>query len=102
MKREDKKIWRAIMMISQIGITMMTPIFLSAFIGYQLDKWLNTQYWFIIFIVLGVCAAFRSVYIITKNFYLRDLKEEEAQQKYFDDLKKQRETCSDDNERYKD
>lgn len=89
MKQEDKKIWRAILMVSQIGISMMTPIFLSAFIGYWLDKWLNTQYWFIIFVLLGVCAAFRSVYVLTKSFYAKDLREEEAKQKYFDDLKNQ-------------
>lgn len=89
MKQEDKKILRAIMMISQIGISMMAPIFLSAFIGYQLDKWLNTQYWFIIFVLLGVCAAFRSVYVLTKSFYAKDLKEEEAKQKYFDELRNQ-------------
>lgn len=89
MKQEDKKILRAIMMISQIGISMMAPIFLSAFIGYWLDKWLNTQYWFIVFVLLGVCAAFRSVYVLTKSFYAKDLREEEAKQKYFDELKNQ-------------
>lgn len=95
MKQEDKQVWRTIMMISQIGITMMTPIFLSAFIGYELDKVLNTGYWFIVFLVLGVCAGFRSVYRITKSFYWRDLKKEEANQQYFDDLKSQKNDCSD-------
>ncbi len=78
------------MMITQIGLSMITPIFICVFIGLKLDEWFSTQYWFIILLFLGVLSAFRSVYGLTKRFYSKDLKREIEEQKYFDDLKKER------------
>lgn len=79
------------MMITQIGISMLTPIFMCVFIGLKLDQWLSTKYWFMIFLVLGILAAFRSVYVLTKKFYSKDLDREIKEQEYFDNLKRERE-----------
>ena len=78
------------MMITQIGLSMLTPIFICVFIGLKLDQWFSTQYWFIILLFFGILAAFRSVYMLTKRFYSKDLDREIKEQKYFDDLKKER------------
>ena len=89
--KSNNQVVKALSLILQIGITMLTPIFLSLFIGIQLDKWLKTGFFVIIFLVMGVAAAFRSVYYLTKNFYAKDLKREEEELKYFSDLKKKSE-----------
>lgn len=87
--KKDKNVAKGIAMITQIGITMITPILLCIFIGYQLDKHFSTKYWFIVFMVLGILAAFRNVYYITKQFYAKDKAREDAELKYFEDLKRQ-------------
>lgn len=77
-------------MITQIGISMIVPIFLGAFIGYQLDRLFGTGFLFLVFLLLGILAAFRNIYKLTKPFYAEDLKREEKEQAYWDSLKKER------------
>ncbi|MDK2808849.1 MAG: synthase protein [Clostridiales bacterium] len=88
--KDDRTIWKSLMMITQIGISMITPIFLAGYLGLKMDAWLTTNYWFIIWLILGIMAAFRNVYALTKRFYSKDLKRELEKQKYFEDLKKAR------------
>lgn len=88
--KADKKVWKAVVMITQIGITMLVPIFLCLFVGMKLDKWLDTNFITVIGIFLGILAAFRNVYIMTKQFYAKDKAREDAELKYFQDLKQQR------------
>lgn len=87
MKKSDKVIWHSVMMISQVGITMLVPIFLCVYIGIKLDDWFGTDYLFIIFVLLGVLAAFRNVYLLMRKFYARDLEREEEELRYFAELK---------------
>lgn len=87
----SKAVLRGITMISQIGISMMVPIFLCVFIGMQLDKWLNTGFFIILFMILGIMAAFRNIYYLTKSFYSKDKAREDAELRYYEDMKKERE-----------
>lgn len=83
----EKKAFKALVMISQIGITMLVPIFLCLYLGIKLDEWFSTNYITIIGILLGIMAAFRNVYIITKQFYAKDKAKEDEKLKYFESLK---------------
>ncbi|MDO5519181.1 MAG: AtpZ/AtpI family protein [bacterium] len=87
--KNSKEISKGIVMISQIGITMITPVLLCIFIGYQLDKKFSTDYWFIIFLVLGFITSIRNVYFLTKQFYAKDKEREDKELKYIEDLKRQ-------------
>lgn len=91
MKKEDRKVFRAFSMVSQMGISMITPVLISGFIGLKLDQWFATGYWFVIFLIVGVLAAFRSLYFLTRQFYSHDLEKEKAEQEYFDSMKRERE-----------
>ncbi len=91
LKKEDRKVLRAFSMVSQIGISMIVPVLISGFIGLKLDQWLSTSFWFIIFLIMGVMAAFRSLYFLTRQFYSKDLEKEKAEQEYFDAMKRERE-----------
>lgn len=86
--RQDKKVFKAVIMITQIGFTMLVPIFLCMYLGMKLDEWLETNYITIIGIFLGILAAFRNVYILTKQFYAKDKAREDAELKYFESLKR--------------
>lgn len=72
----DKNIFRSLALINQIGISMLVPIFLSIYVGNQLDKWMNANYFTIVFLILGILAAFRNVYHLTKGFYKNDKRKE--------------------------
>lgn len=86
-----KAVWKALAMITQIGISMMVPIFLCLFLGIKLDQWFNTNWVVLIFLILGIAAAFRNVYHMTRTFYAKDKTKEEAELNYYEDLRKERE-----------
>lgn len=55
-------------LISQLGITMITPILICTFIGVFIDEKTSTSPLFtIIFILLGVGAAFRNLFYHTSK-----------------------------------
>lgn len=78
-------------MLLQISINMMVPIGLCLFIGYELDRWLSTGYMMIIFLFLGIAAGVRSVYMMVRRFYAKDLERENIKQQYYKDLYSERE-----------
>lgn len=85
-----KKIIRSFAMVTQIGICMMVPIFLCAWIGVWLNRLLHTEIAFVIMLVVGIGAAFRNVYLITRSFYLADMRKEHEQLEYLQNLKNYR------------
>ena len=85
--KADKKVLKSFVLITQIGITMVVPIFLCLFVGIKLDEWLKTNFIAVIGIILGIMAAFRNVYVMTKQFYAKDKAKEDAMLKYMEDLK---------------
>lgn len=85
-----KKIIRSFAMVTQIGICMMVPIFLCAWIGVWLNRLLHTEIAFVIMLVVGIGAAFRNVYLITRSFYLADMRKEHEQLEYIQKLKNYR------------
>ena len=89
MNKKEKNILRAFAMVSQISITILVPICLSGWIGWWLNGQFHTQIWFVIMIVLGIGAAFRNVYYLTKSFYSEDMRKEHERLQYIEALKKQ-------------
>ena len=79
---------RTFMMVSQIGISMLVPIFLCLFLGIKLNEWLDAKLFVPVFLFLGMGAAVRNVYHITKTFYAKDKKREDEELAYIENLKK--------------
>lgn len=71
MNKNDNQVWRMIYLIMQIGLTMLTAIFMCIGIGYLIDRHFGTHL-MVWFIVLGVIAGFRSAYILIRKFIGRD------------------------------
>ncbi len=68
-----KEITKAVSMISYVGISMFVPIFCCILIGRFIDKTFDTGVLFlVIFTVLGVGAAFRTLYMITVRKFKDD------------------------------
>ena len=79
---------KSLMMISQISISMMVPIFLCLFFGIKLNEWLGTKLFVPVFLFLGMGAAVRNIYYLTKSFYAKDKKREDDELAYVENLKK--------------
>ncbi len=79
---------RSFMMISQISISMLVPIFLCLFFGIKLNEWLETVYLVPVFLFLGIGASIRNVYQLTRSFYAKDKKREDDELAYIENLKK--------------
>lgn len=60
----NREVIRNLGLISQLGISMLTPIFMMTFLGVWIDKTFSTHL-FLIFVLLGIGGGFRSVYILT-------------------------------------
>ena len=65
MKKENRNIARALFLITQLGINMLVTIFLSAWFGSFLDRKLGTSFFLIVFLILGILAAYRNAYKMT-------------------------------------
>lgn len=72
-----KSVFRSLAMVTQIGLSIMTPIFLCVFIGYQLDHRLGTN-WLIPFLILGVLAGGRAAWQMVKSVLEQERREDEA------------------------
>lgn len=63
-KKERREIIRALSMLTQIGLAMMTCMAVSFGIGYYLDRLLGTKCWVMIFLLIGILASIRSLFIL--------------------------------------
>ncbi len=64
-------------LISQLGVTMITPILICTFIGIFVDEKIGTSPIFtLIFILLGVGAAFRNLFYYTSKQIKKEDKHE--------------------------
>lgn len=85
---KERKVLRSFVMVSQIGISMMVPIFLCGVIGHWLTRLTHREWAFLILIFIGIGAAFRNLYMVTKSFYAKDMKEEHEKLRYMEELKR--------------
>ena len=84
----NKRIVKSLMMVSQISISMLVPVFLCLFLGNWLNELCSTIYFVPLFLVLGIGASIRNVYLLTRSFYAKDKKREDEELAYIENLKK--------------
>ncbi len=73
MKKERNEVANALVLIVQIGITMLIPILMCGIGGAYLDGKLGTKWIGLLGFILGAIAGFQNVYRLVKK-YLRDEK----------------------------
>lgn len=62
----NSKILQNLVLVSQIGISMLVPILGGGLLGTFIDKKIGTEIlFFIIFIILGIISAFVTLFKIT-------------------------------------
>ena len=73
--KEYKQIFRVVALISQVGLTMLSSVFVCGLIGYFIDNRFETHT-FIVFLILGIAGGYRAVYSLIKQFVVK--KEDQA------------------------
>ena len=67
-KKELKEIYRALALITTMGISVVICVGMGIFLGWQLDRWLGTTPWLVlVFTLLGLIAAIKSMYHMAKR-----------------------------------
>ncbi|MBW1730073.1 MAG: AtpZ/AtpI family protein [Deltaproteobacteria bacterium] len=68
MDEDLKKAIKTVGILSTVGMAMVLSIAIGALAGYYMDKWLGTAPIFLLIgIGLGIGAAFRNLFILTKR-----------------------------------
>ncbi len=72
----NRDVYKSLMMITQLGISMMTPIFLCVLLGIFLDKKFGTSLT-VILLFIGMLAGGRNTYMLAMKFVDKTEKESE-------------------------
>ena len=65
--KNNKDVFRSLSMISQFSIHILVPVCMCSYIGYLLDKKLETSFLFIIMFFVGALAGGRNVYLLAQK-----------------------------------
>lgn len=78
--RYKKSVFRSLALVTQLGISVMTPIFLCIFAGYYIDMHFGTRL-MIPMLILGTLSGGRCAYVLVKNALKADEQEDEQERK---------------------
>lgn len=68
MKHETRRAWRELAYFSSIGFSVALSVFIGLFVGVYLDRRFETSPWCtLVFLALGIAAAFRNIGIAIKK-----------------------------------
>lgn len=67
-KKKERRALRMLVLITQLGICMLVPVFICVFAGQYLSQRLGITLIFPLFLLLGILAGFKSVYQTIKRF----------------------------------
>lgn len=68
MDNDTKKIFRTLGVLSTAGMAMAFSIAIGVLVGHYLDEKFNTKPWFfIIFLIFGIVAAFKNLFYMYKK-----------------------------------
>ncbi len=75
-----KEVFRSLTMVTQLGVSVMVPVFMCIFIGYVIDKYCGTST-MIIFLLLGIGAGMRNAYIMAMKVLNENVRDKEEADK---------------------
>lgn len=71
-----RSVFRSLAMVTQLGLSVVTPVFLCVFAGYQLDTRFGT-YWTVPLLILGVLAGGRCAWLLARRTMEQEMKDDE-------------------------
>lgn len=88
--KEKRTIAYMISLISQIGISMIVPIFLCLFIGIKINNYIDKSIVIVVSLIVGCGVAYRNAYMLLKQTYASDMKREHEELEYYKSLERAR------------
>ncbi len=70
-----KSVFRSLAMVTQLGLSILTPVFLCIFIGYQIDSRYGTR-WMMPMLILGVLAGGRCAWVLAARILEQERRED--------------------------
>ncbi|MFQ5585254.1 MAG: AtpZ/AtpI family protein [Thermodesulfobacteriota bacterium] len=69
MEGGNKGFLKGMALLASLGISMVVSTFIGLAIGIYLDRYLSTAPVFtIVFLLLGIAAGFRNIYLLVKRY----------------------------------
>lgn len=66
--KNRRETMKAIAMILQLGLSILTCMGMSLAIGYYIDRLFRTTIWVPVMMVIGILAAIRSMLVLTGHY----------------------------------
>lgn len=73
-----KSVFRSLAMVTQLGLSVITPIFLCIFTGYYIDLYFGTKL-IIPLLILGTLSGGRCAYVLAKKTLEAEKREDEKE-----------------------
>lgn len=71
-----RSVFRSLAMVTQLGLSIVTPVFLCVFAGHQLDTRFGTK-WMVPLLILGVLAGGRCAWLLVKRIMEQEKKDDD-------------------------
>lgn len=81
MKKENRQVMDALILIFQFGLNMLVPIFMCSALGIWLGRRTGVSFMMIPFFFIGALAGGTNVYRMAKRVYERDNREKKNAEK---------------------
>lgn len=75
MKKENRQVMDALILVFQFGINMIVPIFLCCVLGIWIGKKTGISWMMIPFFFVGALAGFNNIYRMARKIYSKDNKD---------------------------
>lgn len=75
MKKDDRQVMQALILVFQFGINMIVPIFLCCLLGIWIGEKTGISWMMIPFFFLGALAGFTNIYKMARKLYDKDNKD---------------------------
>lgn len=89
--KENKGVIKALIMVTQVACTMLAPLLVCGWVGIWLNGKLHTDIAFVVMMFLGIITGFRNFFYLMRQFYEKDLKRENKELEYLENMRRQRE-----------
>lgn len=67
--KDDRSVYRALVLIMQFGINMLVPIGIMSWLGILLDRRCGTSFFMVLFFFIGAVAGFQNIWRMAKSVY---------------------------------